>query len=87
MNLPKEEIALLQSAGYEWLEGRHCFAKPSDNISVQVSQHGTLYIHITKSRYVRGLSYDPSEGVFVGYFACVSEMLELLDRLSSYTIN
>lgn len=85
-NLTEDQKSILALNGYEYLDGRHCYAKVGDNVAIQQSQNNSFYIYITREKYRRGISYDP-DGVFIGYFETLQELFKIVTVLSKYNIN
>jgi len=84
--LTDDQRSYLALNGYEYLDGKYCYAKVGGNIAIQQSQDSKFYMTITKGSYVRGLHYN-IDGVFIGYFDDLQELLSVAILLSKYKIH
>lgn len=85
-SLTDDQRSFLAINDYEWLDGRHVYAKVGGNIAIHQSESKDFYIKITRDKYIRGVNYDTSTGVFVGYFKELQELFAIVTVLSKYTI-
>lgn len=86
MNFTKEHDKFLQEKGFEYLPSLYCYAKPNDSISIMRAEKGEFYIHLTKTKYIRGEKYNQGGGTFIGYFKNLEDIFKITKALSGLKI-
>ena len=86
MQISEDDKNYLLLNGYEYLDGRFCYAKVGCNYSIKTSCDGNWYVNIHTSTYRRGFDFSTDKSIFIGYFNKPQELVSILTILEKYRI-